>query len=97
MSNHASTGGNASDGNDEVLALLRSLDARLAGLEQQVADLKARVDADIPEDVVLAITAAVSAFLGHKARVRAVHYRRTGVWAQQGRAAIQGRSVLHVR
>lgn len=86
-----------SGGTDEVLALLRSMDARLATLEQQVAELKQRADADIPEDVVLAISAAVSAYLGNRAKVRAVHFRRTGVWAQQGRAAIQGRSVLHVR
>ena len=43
----------------------------------------------------IAISAAVAAFLGHRARLTQVHYRTSQTWAQQGRAAVQRRNVMH--
>lgn len=75
----------------ELLSEVRTLNERIGNLEEQLADVKRQVDEDIPEDVVMAISAAVAAFLGHKARIKHIHYRRGQAWAQQGRVAVQGR------
>ncbi|GAB3712116.1 hypothetical protein [Mariniluteicoccus flavus] len=82
---------------DELLELVKQLSARLESVESELAEIKARSDAEIPEEVVMAISAAVSAYLGNRARVKAVHFRRTGAWAQQGRSAVQSRTVPHSR
>lgn len=79
----------------EVAGLLRSMHERLEVIERRLIDLEARVE--IPEDVVLAISAAVAAYLGHRAKVRAIHFSRPGAWAQQGRQAVQSRAVSPVR
>ncbi|GAB3622842.1 hypothetical protein GCM10027418_09240 [Mariniluteicoccus endophyticus] len=82
----------------ELLALVKQLSARLESVETELADIKARSDAEIDEDVIMAISAAVSAYLGHRAKVKAVHFRRTSSpWTQQGRAAVQSRTVPHSR
>ncbi|PRQ11411.1 hypothetical protein C1Y63_06050 [Corynebacterium sp. 13CS0277] len=73
----------------EVLAELRRLSARLDAVEAELAELKARSEQEIPEDVLLAISAAVSAYLGNKGKVRAVHFSRHRTWAAQGRQAVQ--------
>jgi methylmalonyl-CoA carboxyltransferase large subunit len=74
--------------NAELLAAVRALSDRVAGLEAELAALRA--SQPVPEDVVVAISAAVAAFLGHRAKVRRVHYRTGQAWAQQGRVAVQG-------
>lgn len=82
---------------EELLSLVTQLSARLESVESELAELKARSDANIPEDVIMAISAAVSAYLGNRAKVKAVHFRRTGAWTQQGRSAVQSRTVPHTR
>ncbi len=77
----------------ELLAAVQSLTDRVAGLEAEIAVL--RVHQPMPEDVVVAISAAVAAFFGHRARVRRVHYRTGQAWAQQGRVAVQGMHVVN--
>ena len=72
---------------------LKKLDHRVAALEQELAELKKRADVEIPEDVLLAISAAVSAYLGNRGKIRAVHFRRHRTWAAQGRQAVQSRTV----
>lgn len=81
------TGGAVDPSIAELTALVRELSA-------QVADLRTRLDAiegsqEVSEDVVLAISAAVAAYLGKRATVKQVHLRRGGGWATQGRAAVQ--------
>ncbi|APT84264.1 hypothetical protein [Corynebacterium aquilae] len=75
--------------NEQLLAELKSLHSRLDQVEAELADLKARSEQEIPEDVLLAISAAVSAYLGNKGKVRAVHFSRHRTWAAQGRQAVQ--------
>lgn len=77
----------------QLLALVQQLQTRLDSAETEIAELRKRIDAEIPEDVVLAISAAVAAYLGNKGKVKAVHFRRHRTWAAQGRQAIQN----HVR
>ncbi|NNG21231.1 hypothetical protein HJ590_17055 [Naumannella sp. ID2617S] len=81
----------------ELKELVRRLSERLDTVEAELAELRRRSDEDVPEDVLIAISAAVAAYLGHRAKVRAVRFRRTGVWAQQGRSAVQSRTVPHTR
>lgn len=77
--------------NQELVELVRTLSTRLDKAEAELAELRKRSDASIPEDVVIAISAAVSAFLGNKGRVKAVRYSRHRTWAAQGRQSVQQR------
>ncbi|GAA1473633.1 hypothetical protein P4N68_08430 [Corynebacterium felinum] len=79
--------------NAELATLVTELSARLEAAEAEIAELRRRSDASIPEDVIIAISAAVSAFLGNKGRVKAVSYSRHRTWAAQGRQTVQQRKL----
>jgi methylmalonyl-CoA carboxyltransferase large subunit len=53
------------------------------------------VEAGISEEVVLAISAALAAWLGVHAHIRQIRLIRTGAWAQQGRVTIQASHRLY--
>ena len=78
----------------ELLETVRELADRVAHLE---ASLEEQEAAGIPEEVVIAISAAVAAFLGHRAKVKQLHYRTGAAYAQQGRAVVQGRHDTHTQ
>lgn len=75
--------------------------AQFTALQEQFAALAARVDqlegdlaavragAPLDADVVLAISAAVAAYLGKRATVKQVRLRRASSWSAQGRASHQ--------
>ena len=42
----------------------------------------------VPIDTILAISAAVAAYLGKKATVRQIHYSHSDTWARLGRSAV---------
>lgn len=65
--------------------------ARLNHAERELSDLRRRVDAGISEDTIIAIAAAVSAYLGNRGTVRAIRYSRHKTWAAQGRQVQQQR------
>ncbi len=48
----------------------------------------APVPEEISEETVFVISAAVAAYFGKHARIRAIHLVSSGNWAQQGRASI---------
>lgn len=78
---------------DAVHALsgkLETLTDRVATLETELAEVRADLSRDeVPEEVVIAISAAVAAFLGHRARLKHVRYRSgRDTWTQHGRAAV---------
>ena len=52
-------------------------------------------EAGITEEEVLAISAALAAWLGVHAHIRQIRLIRSGAWAQQGRASIQASHGLH--
>jgi methylmalonyl-CoA carboxyltransferase large subunit len=80
----------------ELLASVQALAARVESLEAELSEVRSAVPrAEVPEEVVIAISAAVAAFLGHRARLKQVHYRTGAAWTQQGRAAVQKRDVMH--
>lgn len=51
--------------------------------------------ASVTEEEMLAISAAVAAYLGVRARVRQVRLIRSDAWAQVGRVSIQSSHSLH--
>ena len=68
---------------------VEKLSRNVTKLENEVAALKQRSDEEIPEDVLIAISAAVSAYMGNRGTVRAVDFWRHRSWSQQGRQAVQ--------
>ena len=51
---------------------------------------------EIDEDMLLAISAAIAAYLGKRPRIRAIRLVRGGAWAQQGRVFVQASHQLNV-
>ena len=68
---------------------IRAMSARIDALERELEELRHRSDVEIPEDILMAISAAVSAYLGNSGKVRAVRFHRHQTWAQQGRRVVQ--------
>lgn len=67
---------------------LAGLMARIELLEGDLATVRGRLGEPEPE-VLLAISAAVAAYLGKRATVRQVRLRRDSSWSSQGRAEHQ--------
>jgi methylmalonyl-CoA carboxyltransferase large subunit len=71
----------------ELLARIEELARRVEWLEASQSD-GPHVPTTVPPDVVLAISAAVAAYLGKRAKVRQIHLADSVSWAQQGRATV---------
>ncbi|GAA1390370.1 hypothetical protein [Luteococcus peritonei] len=76
---------------EQLEALVAELSQRLEALEGEVATLKA--NQQIPDDVMVAISAAVAAYLGHKATVKAVRLKTGRNWSTESRGRVHNRSV----
>jgi methylmalonyl-CoA carboxyltransferase 12S subunit len=77
---------------DHIAPTTAELLARIDDLARRVEWLEASLDGPpvptvLPPDVVLAISAAVAAYLGKRAKVRQIHLSGGASWAQEGRAA----------
>ena len=72
-----------------TIADLKALVADLAGRVQMLEEEAAQRHPLVSEDTMLAISAAVAAYLGKRATVKQVHLRRGGAWATQGLATVQ--------
>ncbi|AKK02576.1 hypothetical protein [Corynebacterium epidermidicanis] len=81
--------------NVELQELVEKLARRLDEVESELAELKKRSDQEVSEDVLLAISAAVSAYLGNRGKVKAVKLARHSTWAAQGRQQVQTRHTPH--
>ncbi|MGS2665337.1 hypothetical protein ACU6QD_10180 [Corynebacterium glucuronolyticum] len=79
----------------ELFEMVRDLQHRLDQTERRLEQMEKRLNADIPEDTLMAIAAAVSAYLGNRGTVKAVRFARTDTWASQGRR-FQQRHALNV-
>lgn len=93
---------------EAIEAMRRQLDAlseRVAALESpRIAVPVAAAPAPPPpqeeaitEELLLAISAAVAAFLGKRPHIRQIRLIGSGAWAQQGRVSIQASHALAVR
>jgi methylmalonyl-CoA carboxyltransferase large subunit len=93
----------------EILSQLANLSERVTRVEKSIAvsreaapaalgteaETPAAVRDGISEEELLAISAALAAWLGVRAHIRQVRLIRTGVWAQEGRVTIQASHSLH--
>jgi methylmalonyl-CoA carboxyltransferase large subunit len=84
----------------DLEAEVMELRQRVEKLEAMLADSAAKktqaaeaagptVHGEISRDVLLAITAAVAAFLGKRATIHQIRLTGTTAWAMQGRATVQ--------
>jgi methylmalonyl-CoA carboxyltransferase large subunit len=74
---------------EDLMARIEELSRRVEWLEASQSD-GPHVPTTVSPDVVLAISAAVAAYLGKRAKVRQIHLRDSTGWAQQGRASVMG-------
>ncbi|HSJ19854.1 MAG TPA: hypothetical protein VK964_04705 [Nocardioidaceae bacterium] len=81
----------------ELLAAVRTLAERVDQLETELEAVRRTTEPGVPDDVIVAVSAAVAAFLGHRAKVKQVHYRTGQAWAQQGRVVVQGQHNVRSR
>jgi methylmalonyl-CoA carboxyltransferase large subunit len=73
------------------------LEAQIAELTKRLRELESRSAAaseEISEEEVLAISAAVAAYLGVRAHIRQIRLVSGNAWAQQGRVSIQASHML---
>lgn len=75
----------------ELQALITQLTERISALESQVASLQA--SREIPEEEMVAIGAAVSAFLGYQAKIKAVRFSSRRSWTGESMRSLHNRSV----
>ena len=83
------------DNENDLRGALEALAAKVTALEARVAELENA--AEIPEEDLIAIGAAVAAYFGHKAKVKAIRYGTQNRWAAATRERLHNRSVPHVR
>jgi methylmalonyl-CoA carboxyltransferase large subunit len=80
---------------------LAKLAARVARLEhgeeapEPVVEPEPAVEEGIPEEILLAISAAVAAYLGERVHIRQIRLISSPAWAQVGRASVQASHHVH--
>jgi len=84
---------------DRVAALENGAPAAAAATAQHAARTAAQIAppepaAELSEELILVISAAVAAYLGKKPYIRQIRLVTTPTWTHQGRVTIQGSHVL---
>lgn len=90
---------------DQLSAEIAQLKQMLSALTERLSSMEGAVIAPsagppeerISEETLLAIAAAVAAYLGHKPKIRQVRIVRSAQWAQQGRVSIQASHRIQVQ
>ena len=85
---------NAAD--TELLELVRSLTGRIESLETQIKSLKLHA-VDVPEETMVAIAAAVAAYLGHRAKKRQAVFATNRNWQAVTRRSQLNHAPLYLR
>jgi len=86
------------DTNAELLELVKSLSSRVDSLESEIRSIRMLTNDEVSEDVMVAIAAAVAAYLGHSARKRqAAFARNTTAWQLATRRSQQNHAPIHLR
>ncbi len=92
------------DNASEILSVVAQLRGEIDALKLRVSDLEhqasqaiamACVSTSPTEEEMLAIAAAVSAFLGVRARIQQVRLVRSSAWAQVGRMGVHASHHTH--
>ena len=81
----------------KLTRVIEELQAKIVALEERIAELEHPTPHPPPvpenelisEELMLAIAAAVAAYLGERAHIRVVRLAPSNAWAQQGRVSIQ--------
>jgi methylmalonyl-CoA carboxyltransferase large subunit len=81
---------------EELLELVQSLTDRIQGLEIRIKQLELH-DQDVSEETLVAIAAAVAAYLGHRARRRQPHFTTGRNWASNTRRSQHTHHPLYTR
>ena len=68
----------------ELLELVKALTERIDGLEIKIKQLEPHTQ-DVPEETMVAIAAAVAAYLGHRAKRRQPHFTSGRNWSSSTR------------
>jgi methylmalonyl-CoA carboxyltransferase 12S subunit len=71
------------------IAKLESMAAAVKGSESAPGDPQVTTETGVPREILLAISAAVAAFLGKRASIRQIRLAGETPWAMQGRATVQ--------
>lgn len=80
----------------ELLDLVKALTERVEGLEIKIKGLELKTQ-DVPEETMIAIAAAVAAYLGHRAKRRQRHLATARNWAAATRRAQHTHHPLYTR
>jgi methylmalonyl-CoA carboxyltransferase large subunit len=80
----------------ELLELVKSLTERIDGLEIKITQLEVH-GKDVPEETMVAIAAAVAAYLGHRAKRRQRHFTTGPGWTSNTRRAQHAHHPLYTR
>ena len=71
----------------ELLDLVKTLSGQVRILEKQIKSLKLVTAQDVPEEILVAIAAAVSAYLGYQGEARQHRFASSPMWAKGTRIA----------
>ncbi|MDR2974995.1 MAG: hypothetical protein LBV00_09875 [Propionibacteriaceae bacterium] len=71
----------------ELLDLVKTLQSRVNQLDREVTSLRLVNAADVPEDVLVAIAAGVSAYLGYQGEKRQQRFAAMPTWTKGTRVA----------
>ncbi len=74
---------------EQIADLMKRVERLERGDAVEVAEAPETVRAAMTEDEMLAVSAAIAAYLGVRAHIRQIRLVSTSAWAQQGRVSIQ--------
>lgn len=80
----------------ELLELVKSMAARIESLEVEIKSLKV-LNQDVPEEVMVAIAAAVAGYLGFRAKKRQVKFAQSSNWQVTTRRSQHIHAPLYMR
>ncbi|HOA90015.1 hypothetical protein [Propioniciclava tarda] len=85
------------DQNAELLALVKSLSDRVQTLEGEIKSIKLLNAQNVPEETLVAIAAAVSGYMGFRAKRRQAHFTTSRTWQATTRRSQLSHAPLHLR
>jgi methylmalonyl-CoA carboxyltransferase large subunit len=81
---------------EQLLELVKALTEKVDGLETKIKRLEV-LNKDVPEETMVAIAAAVAAYLGHRAKRRQRHFTTGLNWAASTRRSQHAHHPLYTR
>ena len=85
------------DVNVELLEAVKALTSLVEELETEIKSIQLLNAQNVPEETMVAIAAAVAAYLGHRAKRRQAHFTRSGSWQSTTRRSQHVHAPLHLR